>query len=132
MGRRNTCVGFCKEFGQKQKVGIDFKTRDLQGPVPLDLSLSLFRVLQEALRNSAQHSGTRKFEVELFETSDALHLVVRDSGIGFDPKAAMKGKGLGLISMQERIKLVKGEFSIDSQLNRGTTIHASVPLSWGK
>src|SRR6185295_18176327 len=67
LGIAKTMRGFCKDFGQKRKVEIDFKTRDLQGPVPLDLSLSLFRVLQEALRNSAQHSGTRKFEVELFE-----------------------------------------------------------------
>jgi len=57
------------------------------------------------------------------------HLIVRDSGLGFDPKAAIKGSGLGLITMQERIKLVKGEFSVDSQFNRGTTIHAKVPFS---
>jgi len=129
LGIVTTMRSFCKDFGRQQKVEIDFRSHELPRPLPLELSISLFRVLREALRNSAQHSGTRKFEVELFEASDAIHLVVRDSGIGFDPKAAMKGKGLGLISMQERIKLVKGEFSIESQLNRGTTIHASVPLS---
>jgi signal transduction histidine kinase len=122
---------FCKEFGHQQKVEIDFKGHDLPSPTPMDVSLSLFRVLQEALHNSAKHSGVRQFEVELFEASDAIHLIVRDLGLGFNPDAAMNGRGLGLISMQERMKLVKGEFSIDSQLKRGTTIHASVLLSSG-
>ena len=122
---------FCREFGHQQKVEIDYRSHDLPSPLPLDVSLSLFRVLQEALHNSAKHSGARQFEVELFEASNAIHLIVRDSGLGFNPEVATKGRGLGLISMQERIKLVKGEFSIDSQLNRGTTIHARVPLGAG-
>src|SRR5258708_11118670 len=128
LGLFGTMRGFCKEFEHQQKVGIDFRSHDLPSPLPLDVSLSLFRVLQEALHNSAKHSGAQQFEVELFEALDAIHLIVRDSGLGFDPKAAIKGRGLGLISMQERIKLVKGEFSIDSQLSRGTTIHARVPV----
>ena len=60
-----------------------------------------------------------------------FHLMVSDSGIGFDPKVTMNGKGLGLISMQERLQLVKGAFSIDSQPKRGTTIHARAPLRSG-
>jgi signal transduction histidine kinase len=124
LGLVKTMKSFCKEFGQQQRVEIDFRSHDLPSPVPMDVSLSLLRVLQEALHNSAKHSGVRQFEVELFEASDAVHLIVRDLGLGFNPEAAMNGRGLGLISMQERMKLVKGEFSIDSQLERGTTIHA--------
>jgi signal transduction histidine kinase len=121
--------GFCKEFGRQQNVEIDFRTRDLPRPLPADISLCLFRVLQEALRNSLKHSGVRHCEVELFEESNAIHLIVRDLGLGFSPEAAMSGRGLGLISMQERMKLVKGEFAIDSQPKCGTTIHAWVPFS---
>jgi len=131
LGLVTTMRSFCDEFGQQQKVEIDFRSHDLPTPLPLDVSLSLFRILQESLHNSAKHSGARQCEVELFEASDAIHLIVRDSGLGFKPEAAIKGRGLGLISMQERIKLVKGEFTIDSQLNRGTTIHVRVPLSSG-
>jgi signal transduction histidine kinase len=100
-------------------------------PVPLEISLPLFRVLQEALLNSAKHSGKRGFEVELFGTSGAIHLTVCDSGIGFDPDVAMQRSGLGLTSMRERLKLVNGEFSIESQTQLGTKIHASVPFSSG-
>ena len=121
--------GFCKEFSEHQKMKIGFESHDLPSPMAPDVSLCLFRVLQEALHNAAKHSGAKQFDVELWGTPDKIHLIVHDSGLGFDPKAAIKGRGLGLISMQERIKLVKGEFSVNSQLNRGTTIHARVPFS---
>jgi len=122
---------FCKEFAEQQKVEIDFQTHDLPSPVPPDISLCLFRVLQEALHNSVKHSGVRRFEARLWGTSGQIDLMVQDSGVGFDSEAAKKSRGLGLISMQERVKLVKGTFSIESQPRRGTTIHARVPLSSG-
>src|SRR4029077_8901024 len=121
--------GFCRDFGKQQKVEIDFQTRDLPSPLSPDISLCFFRVLQEALHNSAKHSGVRYFEVRLWGTSYEIHLTVRDSGTGFDRGAARESRGLGLISMEERLKLLKGPLSIDSQPNRGTTIHARVPNS---
>jgi signal transduction histidine kinase len=89
----------------------------------------LFRVLQEAIRNAAKHSGARHFEVRLWGTPDEIQLTVRDSGAGFDSEAAKESRGLGLISMQERLKLLNGTFLIESQPQRGTTIHARLPLS---
>jgi PAS domain S-box-containing protein len=121
--------GFCQEFGEQQKVEIDFRTHDLPTSLPPDISLCLFRVLQEALHNSAKHSGVRYFEVRLSGTSDEVHLSVSDSGVGFDREAAKEARGLGLISMEERLKLLNGTFSIESQHKCGTTIRAHVPLS---
>ena len=121
-------TGFCREFGEQQKVEIDVKIRDLSVPLPPDISLCFFRVLQEALNNSAKHSGVQYFEVELWEALDEIHLAVSDSGAGFDPDAVKASQGLGLISMEERLKLLNGTLSIQSQLQRGTTIHASVPF----
>jgi PAS domain S-box-containing protein len=123
--------GFCKEFGAHQKVEIDFKSHDLPTPLPPDISLCLFRVLQEALHNSAKHSGAQRYEVQLWGASGEIHLRVSDSGAGFDLEAAMKSRGIGLTTMQERLQLVKGNFSINSQPQRGTTIHARVPLNSG-
>jgi len=125
-------TGFCREFGEQQKVEVDVKIRDLPAPLPPDISLCLFRVLQEALNNSTKHSGVQYFEVELWETPDEIHLAVSDSGAGFDPNAVKAGQGLGLISMEERLKLLNGTLSIESQLQRGTTIHARVPFSSAK
>jgi len=121
--------GFCKEFGKQHKAEIDFKSHDLPSSLSPDISLCLFRVLQEALQNSAKHSGARHIEVRLWGTSDEFHLMVKDSGIGFDNEAAKRRGGLGLISMEERLKLVKGTFSVESEPEGGTTIRARVPLS---
>jgi len=123
--------GFCQEFGQQQKAEIDFRNDDLPGELPPDVSLCFFRVLQEALHNSAKHSGVRHFEVRLWGTSNEIHLTVSDSGTGFDSEAAKASRGLGLISMEERLKLLNGTFSIESQPLRGTRIHARVPFSFG-
>lgn len=123
--------GFCREFGEHQNVEIDFKVHDLPSPLSADISLCLFRVLQEALQNSAKHSGVRNVEVGLWGALGEIHLAVSDSGAGFDSEVAKENRGLGLISMEERLKLVKGTFSIESQPKRGTTIHARVPLSSG-
>jgi PAS domain S-box-containing protein len=122
---------FCNEFSEQQKVEIDFSAHDLPSPLPSTISLCLFRVLQEALHNSAKHSGVRHFEVRLWGMSGEIYLTVKDCGVGFDTDAARKGRGLGLISMEERLKLVNGTFSIESQAKRGTIVHAHVPLSSG-
>jgi signal transduction histidine kinase len=119
---------YCEKFGELHNMEIHFTSHDLPNAVSLDASLSLVRVLQEALHNAAKHSGASHVEAELFGASEAIHLAIHDSGIGFNPEAAMQGPGLGLISMRERLKLVNGEFSIDSQPRSGSTIQASVPL----
>jgi PAS domain S-box-containing protein len=121
--------GLCHEFGTQQNVKTDFKSHDVPSALAPDISLCLFRVLQEALRNSVKHSGSRHFTVELWGTPGEIHLSVSDPGSGFDIKAAKESQGLGLISMEERLKLVKGTFSIESQPNLGTRIHARVPLN---
>lgn len=129
LGIAGAMRGFCQELGKQQKVEIDFTSLDVPGPLSADVSLCLFRVLQEALHNSAKHSGVRRFEVRLWGTADEIHLTVRDSGGGFDRELVKTSQGLGLVSMEERLKLVNGTLSIDSQPMRGTTIHARVPVS---
>lgn len=121
--------GLCREFGEQQKVEIDCKIHDLPVTLSPDISLCFFRVLQEALHNSTKHCGVRYFQVELWGTSDEIHLTVSDAGAGFDIDAAKASRGLGLISMEERLKLLNGTLSIESQLQRGTTIHARAPFS---
>jgi PAS domain S-box-containing protein len=122
---------FCHELAEQHHVEIDFTHADMPPAVPENISLCLFRVLQEALRNAVQHSGVRHFDVALRGDPDGVRLTVRDAGLGFDPEGVMNNRGLGLVSMLERVTLVKGAFSIDSQPERGTTINVRVPLSSG-
>ena len=118
---------WCKEFGERQRVEIDF-SNDVHSALPFEIGLSLFRVLQESLHNAMKHSGVKRIEVQLREESGEIHLIIRDSGKGFDVEAALQGKGLGLTSMRERVRLVNGTFSIESKPMGGTTIHVRVPL----
>jgi signal transduction histidine kinase len=69
----------------------------------------------------------RHFEVRLWGTPDEIHLTISDPGVGFDLESTKANRGLGLISMQERLKLLHGILAVESQPQRGTTIHASVP-----
>ena len=129
LGLAGAMKDFCRELGDQQKVEIDFKTHDLAIPLSPDTSLCFFRVLQEALHNAAKHSGVRQFAVQLWGTPDEIHLTVSDSGSGFDVKAARESRGLGLVSMEERLKILKGTLSIESQPQGGTTIHARIPIA---
>jgi signal transduction histidine kinase len=131
LGIAGVMGSFCKDFREQQRVEIDFRSHGLPNFVPLDISLCLFRVLQVALHNAVEHSGVRNFDVRLNGTSDEIHLTVGDCGVGFDLEMASKAGGLGLNHMRERLKLVKGTLSIDSQPKRGTTVHARVPLRLG-
>ena len=119
---------FCKEFGERQKVEIDFQSHDLPTGLPRELSLSLFRVLQEALRNATKHSGVKRFEVRLWGSTGEIHLNVSDLGAGFDTETAMKSTGLGLTSMQERVRLLEGKLTVDSTPSQGTMVQAWVPF----
>jgi PAS domain S-box-containing protein len=119
---------FCEEFRERKRVEIDFRSHGFPSLVLPDVAICLFRVLQEALHNGVKHSRVQKFSVQLWGESDEIHLAVNDDGVGFDLEAASKGRGLGLTRMEQRVKLVKGTFSIDSQPEKGTTVHVSVPL----
>lgn len=129
LGLAPVMSSFCREFGERKRVEIDFRSQGLLSPIPEDICVCLFRVLQEALLNAVKHSGVRQFDVQLQRTSGEIQLIVRESGSGFSLESARKGSGLGLNRMQERLKLVKGTLFIDTEPRRGTTIHARVPLT---
>jgi PAS domain S-box-containing protein len=120
--------GFCNDFGRQQSLEIEFEANDMIGSPPPDVSLCLLRVLQEALHNSAKHSGVRRHSVRLWGNEKEVHLTVSDSGLGFNREEARQNPGLGLVSMEERLKLVNGTLTIESYPKSGTTIHATVPL----
>jgi len=119
---------WCKEFAERQKMEIDFCT-DVAHPLPFEIGLCLFRVLQEALHNAVKHSGVKLVKVQLAESSNELLLTISDLGVGFDLEGAKQGRGLGLTSMQERVRLVNGGITIESKLGGGTTIQVHVPFN---
>jgi PAS domain S-box-containing protein len=128
LGLVTAANSFCRELSEQQKVQVEFKHTDIPHSLPKEIALCLFRVLQEALQNAVKHSGAQYFRVELRSTSEEICMKVTDQGVGFDRHDAIMSQGLGLISMRERLQLVHGEFSIESEPSRGTTIRARVPL----
>jgi PAS domain S-box-containing protein len=119
--------GFCEEFSKQHHVEVEFTGRDVPENLSRDISLSLFRVTQEALNNAVKYSGTGRFAVEVTGSAGEVRLEVRDWGEGFDVEEAKQNRGLGLVSMQERVNLVGGKFSIESNPGEGTIIKAVVP-----
>jgi PAS domain S-box-containing protein len=119
---------FCAEFAKHQKVEVDFGHSNVPSSLSPEVALGLFRVLQEGLHNAVKHSGVRKFEARLMGVPGGIQLSIRDSGKGLDLEAAMSGHGLGLISMRERVKLLKGTISIVSKPKHGTEITVRIPV----
>jgi len=118
----------CEELSVNADVKIEFHQHRLPATIPKDVALCLFRIAQEALRNCIKHSGAQKAQVALSRTRDAIRLSVSDDGCGFDPKSQANERGLGFISMRERLHVVGGELNVHAELKSGTRIEVSVPL----
>ncbi|UWZ83546.1 sensor histidine kinase [Occallatibacter riparius] len=118
----------CKEMGERLGIDIEFHSENIPRNVAYDIRLCLFRVSQEALKNILKHSNARNVELSLVGTDTEIQLTIQDSGIGFDITNVDKAAGLGIISMRERLKLVNGGLSIQSVIDRGTTLRATVPV----
>jgi len=119
--------GFCKEFAQQQSVQVDFSHENVPSGIPADVGLCIFRIAQEALRNIKKHSGVKKAEVRLDCTGETLHLSVSDRGRGFDLHEP--STGIGIRSMEERLRLVGGWLEIHSGASKGARVEAWVPLN---
>ncbi|UWZ86842.1 sensor histidine kinase [Occallatibacter riparius] len=129
LGLSAASEAFCRELSKQYEVNVQFQSDELPDNLPNEISLCLFRVLQEALQNAVKHSGVRDFDVSLSNRSGDVELVVHDSGVGFDFNAARLGIGLGLTSMRERLRLVDGRFTVRSKSQQGTTVVAHVPVA---
>jgi len=120
--------GFCNEFSRQHNLQVQFVHHHVPGQIPNEVTLCLFRIAQEALRNVVKHSGGTEAEVELSGHGDRIDLCISDSGVGFSPEHVKAETGLGLISIRERLRLVGGHLSVESEPSHGTRIRARVPL----
>jgi signal transduction histidine kinase len=105
-----------------------FAHREVPADLPPEATLALYRVAQESLQNAFKHSRARQVTIDLRRRGDALVLEITDDGVGFDVAQAA-GKGLGLISMGERLEALSGAFEVESSPGFGTRIEASVQLA---
>ncbi|MGB9473040.1 MAG: MASE1 domain-containing protein [Candidatus Acidiferrum sp.] len=117
----------CTEFCTQYKLEVQFIHKDIPKEIPSNVALCLFRIVQEGLRNVAKHSGASKAEIELLGNADEIYLCISDLGHGFNVESAHEAAGLGLVSMRERLRLVGGQLSIESELNCGSRIRVRIP-----
>jgi signal transduction histidine kinase len=118
----------CKEFQAQQGVQVEFTHNDFPRSVLPDVALCLFRIVKEGLRNTKKHSGASKARVRLELKADKVHVSVSDDGVGFNPRGQESKAGLGVRSMEERVRLLRGRFEIHSQPQKGSRVDAWVPL----
>lgn len=121
----------CEEFSAQHDIPTECVITVAPVEIAREISLSLFRVAQECLSNTAKHSAARHASVELHFDGATVRMSISDDGIGFNPEQveARREPGLGLISMRERLRLVNGELSVRSEPGVATTISAVVTLN---
>jgi PAS domain S-box-containing protein len=113
---------------EKEGLELNFTNHDVPETLPWKVAISVFRIIQEAVSNAAKYSGVRKFDMQLNAVPGEISLSVHDSGVGFDVEKAKWKGGLGLVSMEERVKLIGGTISIASGPTSGTSISARIPI----
>ena len=118
---------FTEEFSTAEGIDVTLTVPEGGEVVSRDIGVCVYRVVQEWLRNIAKHSGAKSAEVMLSISGSELHLVIKDAGQGFEVDRA-RGRGLGIASIEERVRLCRGTVEIESQLTWGTKLTARIPL----
>ena len=131
LGLVNAIEAECMNFSQREGIQVTFRAKNVPAALPRDIALCLYRILQEGLRNIAKHASTKKADVALTAQDGSIVLSVGDQGIGFDPAGVRGKRGLGLASMQERLRLIRGHLSIRSEPGKSTIIEVWAPVAGG-
>ena len=125
-------TAYCADLQRREPLTVVFTADGDFAPTSNDLALCLYRVAQEALRNVVTHAHARRADIHLRRSGDVTELTIADDGIGFDIDEARSSlKGLGLISISERVRLAGGAVSIITEVNKGTRLRVAVPVSQG-
>jgi signal transduction histidine kinase len=117
------------EFATRHGIRVDFEHRALPARLPSDVALCLFRVTEESLNNIVKHSHAASARVRVSGDPTGIHLIVEDSGHGFDVDNAERKAGLGFVSMRERLRALRGTVRVESAAGRGTTVDVWVPAA---
>ena len=132
LGLVPTVRWYAERMTQRLNIEILFTHKNWTVQPDSEISVALFRILQEALTNAARYSRAKKVRILLTQKQKFIHAVVEDDGRGFNPKEIerrpLRKRGIGIFSMKERAALLKGECTVESRLGKGTRIHIRIPL----
>ena len=128
LGLVTSLRSYCREVSTQQSIHVSFTHGDVPASIPMDISLCVYRIVQEALRNVARHSGANEAHVQILTRDGGLCLRIADAGAGFDPDS-IGHVGLGLISIRERLRFVGGELQVHSARSHGTRLEVWIPIA---
>ena len=128
LGLVTALKSYIESFTDEEQIDVQLTAEVGDERVPFQTSICLYRVAVEALRNVSRHSGAVSASISLKRLDNVLELQVSDSGKGFDVETYRNSGGLGLISVEERLRLLQGSCEIRSASQQGTTLIARVPL----
>ena len=128
LGLKDAIKTYCTEFTRRTGLPVELEVDEKLPALPDLYTITIYRVLQEALNNIVKHAQASQVWVELVAENHNLTLTVQDNGRGFVQEKVEK-QGLGLAGMQERLTLAGGSFNLTSHLERGTILAASLPIN---
>src|SRR2546428_12132548 len=129
LGLVATIGDLCRELAHDHGLKIEFRHDQMPPAISPDAAVCLYRIAQEGLRNAIKHSGAQQAEVALRGTADAISLRIIDHGRGFDPRRTQGKRGLGLVSMRERVRHLGGGVADGAQPAGRTPLHGRRPLT---
>jgi signal transduction histidine kinase len=129
LGLVTALESYIGNFKEEEQIDVRLNAEIGDERVPFQTSICIYRVAVEALRNVSRHSGAASAAISLKRDNGSLELRVSDSGKGFDVDGFRRGGGLGLVSIEERLRLLQGSCEIHSTPEKGTTLVARVPLT---
>jgi signal transduction histidine kinase len=121
-------TSLCAEFRDYHSIDVHFMEENVPQRIPREVALCLFRITQEALQNVKKHSHAESAEVRVEGREQRIYLSISDDGAGFDPGSVSKQDGIGIRSIEERVRLVEGQFTLRSRPTEGTRIDVWVPI----
>jgi PAS domain S-box-containing protein len=131
LGLGAALTNYTQDWSARVGIPARLHTAGLDERLAPDIETTLYRIAQEALNNAAKYSRARTVEVLIERRADAVLLIVEDDGIGFDADGEARGRGFGLVGMQERAALVGGSLEIESSPGKGTTVLVRIAVPEG-
>ena len=133
LGLRAALQHLTEEYAKAHGIHVDISTQEIDPThLPRDVALSIYRIAQEALTNVAKHADASMVTLVVHRNQNSLRMIVEDNGCGFDVASVMDLRpdgSLGVVGMQERVKLLNGSIRIESEQGAGTTVVADIPLT---
>jgi signal transduction histidine kinase len=130
LGLETALKAECESFFLKHNVPCALSASRLSEPIPGDVALCLYRIAQEGLRNAGQHAAAEAVEIRVARSDDAIEMTIVDFGRGLQVDAP-RNQGLGLVSIEERVRMIGGQFAMTSAHGQGTTLWVRAPLPKG-